>query len=59
MKKLLTLMLGLTLLVGTGVVVFAQDTPKKEETKKSKKAKKGDKKDDKKDEKKDEKKPGK
>jgi hypothetical protein len=37
MKKLMTLMLGLSLAFGTVAVVMAQDTPKKEDTKKSKK----------------------
>ncbi len=37
MKKLMTLMLGLTLALGTVAVSFAQDAPKKEETKKKKK----------------------
>ena len=43
MKKLMTLMLGLTLAFGTVVVTFAQDAPKKEEGKKKKgKKKKGE-----------------
>jgi hypothetical protein len=37
MKKLMTLMLGLTFAFTTVAVTFAQDTPKKEDTKKSKK----------------------
>ena len=42
MKKLMTLMLGLSLAIGSVAVVFAQDTAKKEDTtkKKAKKAKK-------------------
>jgi hypothetical protein len=42
MKKLMTLMLGLSLAIGSVAVVFAQDTMKKEDTtkKKAKKAKK-------------------
>jgi hypothetical protein len=44
MKKLMTLMIGLSLTLGTAVM-FAQDTPKKEDTKTEKKAgKKGGKK---------------
>ena len=41
MKKLMTLMLGLTLALGTVAVSFAQDAPKKEETKKAPKKKGG------------------
>jgi hypothetical protein len=41
MKKLLTLMLGLGLAIGSVAVTFAQDAPKKEDTKKGKKGKKG------------------
>jgi len=37
MKKLMTLMLGLSLAFTTVAVVFAQDTPKKEEKKEGKK----------------------
>ena len=37
MKKLMTLMLGLSLAFGTVAAVYAQDTPKKDDTKKSKK----------------------
>lgn len=37
MKKLMTLMLGLSLAFGTVAVTFAQDAPKKEEKKGSKK----------------------
>jgi hypothetical protein len=37
MKKLMTLMLGLTFAFSTVAVTFAQDTPKKEDTKKTKK----------------------
>jgi hypothetical protein len=37
MKKLMTLMLGLSLTFGAVATVFAQDTPKKEDTKGSKK----------------------
>jgi hypothetical protein len=37
MKKLMTLMLGLALAFTTVAVTFAQETPKKEDTKKSKK----------------------
>ena len=43
MKKLMTLMLGLTLAFGTVAVTFAQDAPKKEDTHK-KGGKKGGKK---------------
>jgi hypothetical protein len=43
MKKLMTLMLGLTLALGSVAVTFAQDAPKKEEEGKKKgKKKKGD-----------------
>ncbi len=43
MKKLMTLMLGLSLALGSVAVAFAQDQPKKEEGKKKKgKKKKGD-----------------
>jgi len=42
MKKLMTLMLGMTLAFGTVAVTFAQDPPKKEEGKKA--GKKGGKK---------------
>ena len=43
MKKLMTLMLGLTLALGSVAVTFAQDAPKKEEDGKKKgKKKKGD-----------------
>jgi len=37
MKRLMTLMLGLTFVLSTVAVTFAQDAPKKETTKKSKK----------------------
>ena len=37
MKKLMTLMLGLTFAFATVAPSFAQDTPKKEDTKKTKK----------------------
>jgi len=40
MKKLMTLMLGLSLLTGIATVSFAQDTKKEDTTKKPKKAKK-------------------
>ena len=40
MKKLATLMLALTFAFGTVAVTFAQDAPKKEDTKKKKKGKK-------------------
>jgi hypothetical protein len=40
MKKLMIAMLGLSLLTGVASVSFAQDAPKKEDTKKPKKAKK-------------------
>ena len=49
MKKLMALMLGLTLAIGSVAVTFAQDTPKKEEGGKKKKGKK--KKEEKKEEK--------
>jgi hypothetical protein len=43
MKRLMTLMLGLTLAIGSVAVTFAQDAPKKEEEGKKKgKKKKGD-----------------
>jgi len=51
MKKLMTLMLGMALAFGTVAVTFAQDAPKKEETKKGKKGgkkKDGEKKEEKK-----------
>jgi ribosomal protein L12E/L44/L45/RPP1/RPP2 len=44
MKKLMTLMLGAALAFTTVAVSFAQETPKKEDTKKEKKGKKGKKK---------------
>ena len=40
MKKLMTLMLGLTLTIGSVAVTFAQDEPKKEEEGKKKGKKK-------------------
>ena len=40
MKKLMTLMLGLTLALGSVAVTFAQDAPKKEEEGKKKGKKK-------------------
>ena len=40
MKRLLTLMLGLTLAIGSVAVTFAQDAPKKEEEGKKKGKKK-------------------
>jgi len=40
MKRLMTLMLGLTLAFGTVAVAFSQDQPKKEDTGKKKKGKK-------------------
>jgi hypothetical protein len=40
MKKLIPLMLGLVLAIGSVAVTFAQDTPKKEDTAKKKKKKK-------------------
>jgi len=46
MKKLMTLMLGLSLAFGTVSVVFGQDAPKKEDTKKSSKKKGGKKKEE-------------
>ena len=48
MKKLMTLMLGMTLMFGTAAVVFGQDAPKKDDTttKKSGKKKGGKKKTD-------------
>jgi hypothetical protein len=39
MKKLMTLMLGLSLALGSVTVAFGQDEPKKEEGKKGKKKK--------------------
>ncbi len=42
MKKLMTLMLGLSLLVGTTATVFGQETPKKEKKKGGKKKKTDD-----------------
>ena len=42
MKKLMTLMLGLTLAFGTVAASFGQDAPKKEEKKKKGKKKKSD-----------------
>ena len=42
MKKLMTLMLGLTLAIGSVAVTFAQDQPKKEEGKKKGKKKKSE-----------------
>ena len=43
MKRLMTLMLGLALVIGSVAVTFAQDAPKKEEEGKKKgKKKKGD-----------------
>jgi len=50
MKKLMTLMLGLSLALGAVSISFAQDAPKKEE--KKKKGKKGKKDDEKKEDKK-------
>jgi hypothetical protein len=44
MKKLMTLMLGMSLLFGTVAVVFGQETPKKEDTKKTSSKKKSSKK---------------
>jgi hypothetical protein len=44
MKKLMTLMIGMSLMFGTVAVVFGQDAPKKEDTKKSGKKKGGKKK---------------
>jgi pentapeptide MXKDX repeat protein len=46
MKKLMTLMLGLSLAFTTVAVTFAQDAPKKEEKKKDGKKKGGKKKED-------------
>ena len=40
MKKLMTLMLGMSLLFGTVSVVLAQETPKKEDSKDKKASKK-------------------
>lgn len=40
MKKLMTLMLGLSIALGSVAVVFAQDTAKKEDTAKKKVVKK-------------------
>lgn len=42
MKKLMSLMLGLSLLFGTAAVVFGQDQPQKTEKKKKGKKKKSD-----------------
>ena len=42
MKKLMTLMLGLTLAIGSVAVTFAQDQPKQDEGKKKKGKKKKD-----------------
>jgi hypothetical protein len=44
MKKLMTLMLGLSLALGSVAVTFAQDTPKKDDTTTKKSKKKGSKK---------------
>jgi hypothetical protein len=44
MKKLMTLMLGMSLMFGTVAAVFGQETPKKEDTKKSSSKKKSSKK---------------
>lgn len=44
MKKMMTLMLGLSLALGSVAVTFAQDAPKKESKKKSGKKKGGKKK---------------
>ena len=44
MKKLMTLMLGMSLLFGTVSVVFGQETPKKEDSKDKKSKKKSSKK---------------
>jgi len=44
MKKLMTLMLGLSLALGTVAVSFADDAPAKTEKKKGKKGKKAEKK---------------
>jgi hypothetical protein len=46
MKKLMTLMLGAALAFTTVAATYAQDAPKKDDTKKDKKGKKGKKKDD-------------
>jgi hypothetical protein len=46
MKKMMTLMLGMSLMFGTVAVVFGQDAPKKEEGKKAGKKKGGKKKSD-------------
>ena len=48
MKKLMTLMLGLSLALGAVSVSFAEEAPKKEDTKKKKNGKKGKKDDTKK-----------
>ena len=48
MKKLMSVMLGLSLLVGTTATVFGQDPPKKEKKKGGGKKKKGEDKDNKK-----------
>ena len=50
MKKLLTLMLGLAFLVGTGTLTFAQEQKDEQKTEQKKKKKKGGKKAPKKDE---------
>ena len=46
MKKLMTLMLGLSIALGSVAVVFAQDTTKKEDTAKKKSKKKAPKKEE-------------
>ena len=46
MKKLMTMMLGMSLLFGTVSVVFGQETPKKEDTKKASKKKSSKKKEE-------------
>ena len=46
MKKLMTLMLGMALAFTTVAVTFAQDAPKKEDTKKTSKKKGSKKKED-------------
>ena len=46
MKKLMTLMLGMSLMFGTVAVVFGQDAPKKEDTKKASKKKSSKKKEE-------------
>ncbi|HYW45415.1 MAG TPA: hypothetical protein VE959_21310 [Bryobacteraceae bacterium] len=46
MKKLIPLILGLSLVFGTVAVTFAQDAPKKEDTKKAGKKKSGKKKEE-------------